>query len=676
MNTTTEYSSEPTRTIQHDGESSRRRCVAALVVLTILTVAAYQNSLAAPFVFDDQPNIVENALIRSLLPLPRFFKETGRPVGFFSFALNYANGGTNVFGYHVVNLAIHVSAGILLFWLVLRLSSLPGNPNYIHKSCHTLAFSVAAIWAVHPLQTQSVTYTIQRFECLMGLFAIVFLCCLVASTKSRFAWHWQVAGGAAVWLGMGCKESMLMVPLVGLLVDRAFLSTTWRETVQRRWLLHSLATMAAAAMLVWRVWAYSTKPSTEMGFGMTEVTWWGYLRTQPEVLLHYLRLVVWPNHLSIDYGWPIEDDPMKIYGLGAIILVLLAASLIAWVHWPRIGVLALSVFLILGPTSSFLPIRDLAFEHRMYLALAPLVVLLVLAARWIGQRMMGDERMRKRASVILLLVIITGLCLRTSVRNRDYSDPVRLWSKAAHMAPHHPRPHLQWGSWLMRRGRSQEAIAQIEYALRLDPDYGKGHHGLAVALASQGRDDEAAEHYQRAIELRPVFFNAHLNYANLCARQERFLDAERLYRIALQIRPGHATAHCFLGAVMEAQENPHAAIDEFRWALRIAPDHAQSIERLTWILATSPDQEIADPTAAMRMAERLLNFAGSQKSPSRLDVAAAACAANEDYRRAAALADSGADYAEANGNIELARAIRGRAALYRARQSAVTNRRE
>jgi len=228
----------------------------------------------------------------------------------------------------------------------------------------------------------------------------------------------------------------------------------------------------------------------------------------------------------------------------------------------------------------------------------------------------------------------------------------------------------------MRRGRSQEAIAQIEYALRLDPDYGKGHHGLAVALASQGRDDEAAEHYQRAIELRPVFFNAHLNYANLCARQERFLDAERLYRIALQIRPGHATAHCFLGAVMEAQENPHAAIDEFRWALRIAPDHAQSIERLTWILATSPDQEIADPTAAMRMAERLLNFAGSQKSPSRLDVAAAACAANEDYRRAAALADSGADYAEANGNIELARAIRGRAALYRARQSAVTNRRE
>ena len=288
---------------------------AGLIVLA--TLAAYANSFQGVFVFDDQPSIVDNPTIRHLWPIwrvlfPPSHGETvsGRPLLNLTFAVNYALGGLNPWGYHAVNLAIHVLAALPLFGILCRTLRLPPLRDRFGRSATLPALAISLLWAVHPLQTESVTYVAQRAESLCGLFYLLTLYCFIRGATidpaSRSAVRrpplWYSAAIFSCLLGMATKEVMATAPLMVLLFDRTFLAGSFAQALRRRWGLY-LGLAATLGGLAYLVVATPAGRGGTAGFATPEALGaWEYIRSQPAAILHYLRLAVWPHPLCIDYG--------------------------------------------------------------------------------------------------------------------------------------------------------------------------------------------------------------------------------------------------------------------------------------------------------------------------------------------------------------------------------------
>ena len=357
----------------------------AAVVLVAAVLASYANTLRCPFVFDDRNDIVDNPAIRRLWPLGDVFlvRSKGavaglqsRPVVNLSFALDYAVGRLDTLPYHVTNLAIHMLAGLALFGVVRRTLLLPRFRDRFGRASAGLALAAALLWAVHPLQTESVTYITQRYESMMGLFCFVAVYGVIRGGDSTHCYCWGAVTVAATLLSLGSKEVAISLPILILLYDRLLLSGLFSEIRRRRWgmYLGLLAVLAAFAML-----QLHAGPRPWAGYALP-VSWFEYARSQPGVILHYLRLVFWPQPLVLDYGWPPARTVGGILPGAMVVAGLLAATGYAfWRRWAW-GILGAWFFLILAPMSSLLPLADLAVEHRMYLPLAAVSVAVVLGA--------------------------------------------------------------------------------------------------------------------------------------------------------------------------------------------------------------------------------------------------------------------------------------------------------
>ncbi|MHC4609143.1 MAG: hypothetical protein ACYS7M_02205, partial [Planctomycetota bacterium] len=216
------------------------RAVWLLPVVLLGAALAYSPGLSAPFIYDDLSAIRENPHIRHLWPLreamsaPEQTPLAGRPVVSLSLAVNYAIGGIDVRGYHAFNLAVHLISAVLLFAIARRTL----HSHLLHErytaSAGWIALAVAAIWALHPLQTESVIYVVQRTELLMGLFYVLTLYCAIRGSRSARPWFWHTAAVSACALGMASKEVMVSAPLIVLLHDRVFISGSFRGALARR----------------------------------------------------------------------------------------------------------------------------------------------------------------------------------------------------------------------------------------------------------------------------------------------------------------------------------------------------------------------------------------------------------------------------------------------------------
>ena len=366
------------------------------LILCAAGVLAYSNSLHAPFVFDDRFHIADNALVHQFWPW-QILTHSSRPIVQLSLAWNYMLGGLDPWGYHVFNMVVHILAALVLYGVVGRTLSSSLLKAKFGRSAHWLAGLVAAIWLLHPIETQAVTYIVQRGESLMGLFYLLTLYCVIRhseSGRSRQADWWKAAAVVSCLVGMACKGGMTTAPIVVLLYDRAFLSRSWSGLMRRKGLYLGLA----ATWLVYPL-VLANSPAEwkdTAGFGYTGVSWLQYARTQPAVILHYLRLTVWPDSLCLDYAWPVARTAGEIVPQSLVILGLLSATIWAWRRSPAIGFLGVWFFLILAPSSSFIPIADLAFEHRMYLSSAAVITLGVVGLYLLGQRFSGAGNVKLR----------------------------------------------------------------------------------------------------------------------------------------------------------------------------------------------------------------------------------------------------------------------------------------
>lgn len=565
------------------------------MLLLAACLIAYHNALRGPFVLDDLYAIPANESIRSLstvLAPPAQTPVAGRPLVNLSLALNYAIGGLNPTSYHVLNVILHALAALTLFGIVRRTLSSPGLKERYRDRAGGLATTVALLWAVHPLATEAVDYTIQRTELLMSLFLLLTLYFALRGFEAPKKPAWHVAALAAFALGMASKEVTVVAPFIVFAYEWLFWPTPPGEARKRRLRLYG---GFAAVLLVSILFIATRVQRTFVGITGRDVTPWEYLLTQTGVILHYLRLVVWPTPLVGDYAdWRIARSVKEV--LPSVAAVVALASLTVWglVRRRKLAFLGVFFFLILGPTSSVRPIlTEVAAERRMYLPLAAVVALVVIAGDALLRRLAAP----RLAAVTAVTIAAVVLAFATIRRNEDYRTTLGFWSDIVAKRPDNPRARAWLGNALHDLGRDREALEQLTAAIRLDPRDATAHYNLGVVLASQGRTDEAIERNREAIRLKPEYPQAHSNLASALESRGDLDGAVRHYREAIRIDPRYVIGHYNLAVALRRQGRTAEAVGHLEEALRLKPEFPEARQLLDNLRSASGRPGTGSPTS-------------------------------------------------------------------------------
>ena len=561
---------------------------------------AYHNSFQGPFIFDDVTSIAENPHIRHLWPISEAVTTSpklavqGRPVECLTLALNYAWNGLDVRGYHALNLMLHVASALVLFGVLRRTFESERLHTRFGTAATGLAAAVALIWEVHPLQTESVTYIVQRSELLMGLFLLLTVYCFIRGVESegenpktedrnpkpisqKIPKSWYAISVLSCALGMGSKETMVGAPLIVLLYDRVFLASSFRELWRRCMGLY--VGLASTWLLLAAVVAGTNHPMT--GVGIEGLTPREYLMTEAGVILHYLRLCFWPHPLVIDYfDWPITRslEEAVIPGLGVV--GLLGATAWAFRSRPWLGFLGAWFFLILAPTSSFLPSAGEAVaERRMYLPLAAVITTVVVGVFVLGRRL-WNKGQRRALGCVATACVVALFGFLTIQRNRDYHSALTIWRDTVEKRPDNARAHNNLGLAFAKLGKLGDAVGQYKEALRIKPDLAEAQFNWGLALVRQGRLEEAIGHWEQALRNKPDFADAQYNWGLALALQGKPREAISHWEQALRIDPDLADAQYNWGLALEKLGRAAEAIRHYRQALRIRPDFVQAQEAL------------------------------------------------------------------------------------------------
>jgi tetratricopeptide (TPR) repeat protein len=546
---------------------SRRFAALAGLAIVGAGLAAYAGSFSGPFIFDDGASILGNPTIRhfwSALSPPHAGGLTvnGRPVLNLSLALNYAVSGEEVWSYHALNLAIHLLAALVLFGIVRRtLARVPG-PG---REAGLLAAAIAAWWAVHPLQTEAVTYVIQRAESLMGLCYLLTLYGFIRyagfptpAAGARAARAWAALSVVACLLGMATKEVMVSAPVLVLLYDRTFVAGSFRRAWQARRPYYGLLA-ATWLLLAGLVAGTGGNRGGSVGFGVAPA--WPYWLSQFGAITRYLRLAVWPHPLVFEYGAQRVTQPGAVLPAAVLVLLLAAGTAAALWRRPALGFLGAWFFAILAPTSLLPGTTETTVEYRMYLPLAAVLAGLALALH---------QRLGKWG-LLPVLAAIAACAVLTARRNEDYRSAVAIWSDTVAKRPENARAHYDLGYALFHAGQPAEAIAEYREAIRLRPDDAEAHNNLGNALAQSGRAPEAIAEYHEALRLHPNYAAAHNNLGNTLAQSGRLAEAVEQFRAVVGLDPGYAKGHRSLAQALADLGRRDDAIAQYQEALRLDP---------------------------------------------------------------------------------------------------------
>jgi tetratricopeptide (TPR) repeat protein len=600
------------RELIHSGARSRRP---ALLVVMVLTALAYSAALEAPLQFDDIASIPENPTIRRLWPPSIALHPpagstavSGRPVVNYSLALNYAvndwlgieqglesEGPLKTVSYHILNTLLHLASGALLFGIVCRTFRQERVGAEWARMSESIAAVVTGLWLLHPIQSEAVNYVVQRTE------LIVSACYLGTLYGSIRAWEarsrgalvgWYAAAVATCLLGMGSKEVMITAPLAVVLYDRAFRLTSWSQVARvrrgRAWFY-----LALAATGTWSLALIASGPRTgTVGFNLG-ITWYQYLYSQAWAISHYVRLVLWPDPLIIDYG---QDPVTGLAGVPGLILLTAfgAATMFAWVRantWGWFGFLGAWFFMLLAPSSSFVPITtEIAAERRIYLALVSVLVLLVIAAESLRRRIVAEPASRRwwlggtlaavglfylaatrssseqlgtalglheqgatsaadwtlRLGIAMLAVAAAWNLLRATSRRWVLGGIGALLAAATfERSRAYAHPEILWRAVVARSPRSARAY---------------NGSGYALLLSDASRLTEAQPLFSQAIALDSTYLPAWRSLAVIAMKQGRFEDARTILGRELSIDPNYADAVARMGQVLTALREPERAI--------------------------------------------------------------------------------------------------------------------
>jgi tetratricopeptide (TPR) repeat protein len=535
-----------------------------------LGVLVYVNALGNPFVYDDVRGVVGNASIRELTsPYVRLVGDLSRPVLNLSYAVDYALWGFAPFGYHLTSVLLHALNVALLFALTRAAARDAGAAAGTALEPDATALAVAALFAVHPLQTEAVGYVSGRSEVLCATF---FLGALLALRRGLVPGEarWLALGGLLGGLALGAREVAVVLPVVLLGYDRLVVRGDPAAARRRLRRIHVplLALMALAGAA--RLWVHVTTEAAA-----APVAAWQYLLMQLAVVWRYLRLLALPVGQSVVHSVDEVTTPLDPLALAAG-AGLVGVAALAWGVRRRLPLASLGVlwFLaLLAPSSTLIPLNEAMAEHRVYLASYG-VLLAVVAAAGDGRARLARRGIRLdvawRATLLLVLAALAAL---TVERNAVWADPLALWLDAARKAPAVWLPHYAVGEALRQRGDCAAAVPAYAEAQRLRPEEPLTYTNLGACLVELDRLDDARRVFRRALELDPASPRPHVNLGVVAARTGAAEEARRHFVDALARDPRHVLARRHLAALHEtAFGAPAEALRLCREIRDLAPD--------------------------------------------------------------------------------------------------------
>lgn len=581
----------------------------AVSIIALVCIIIYSNSLQSPFVFDDFNIISENQHIH-LTELTREalynagFKgpAPNRPVANLTFALNYYFGRLNVTGYHLVNVLIHLINAILVYLLTRLLcrqhcANGPQTPGKHLQAQHALSpdrpaarfggsgayalmpLFVALIFVCHPIQTQSVTYTVQRMNSLAVMFYfsafVLYVYARAGSSgiKQKLMW----AGAAASWvLALGSKEIAATLPLAVGLYEWFFL-----HNLDRKWLSRNYKYLLGLIILLGLLGLFYLKglPLERIaeGYRMRDFTPLERILTQLRVVVIYMGLLLFPHPSRLNLLHDVRpshsllDPATTLLSLLLILaLVALSAGLAKKQRIISFGIIWFFIHLMIE--SSFIAL-ELIFEHRLYLPMFGFALISVdLILRFFSRR--------PATAVVILSVIIMALGSGTFLRNRVWQSRLTLWSDVVSKSPQNYRGHYNLACDWTYIGKLNDAIFHFREALRLKPDYAKAHNNLGVVLLRQGKPNEAMRHYQQALQIDRGSAEAHYNIGVVLRSRGNMQAAVYHYLEALRLKPNFAEARNNLFIALDQQGKHTQAFKHLAGALKDKPEHAEALNNL------------------------------------------------------------------------------------------------
>jgi hypothetical protein len=542
-----------------------RKPAVHMLITATLGAVIYSNTFNVSFTFDDRENIVVNPVVREL----RYFAEPSvaeeilsgnlfhvfrtRRIAYLTFALNYRVNGLDVAGYHIVNLAIHILNALLVYWLValtFRTARFAPGACGGGRDAWLVAFFASLVFVTHPVQTQAVTYIVQRTASLVAFFYLLSLAMyinarLVQSRKKRGLLY-ALSLVSAV-LAMKTKENAFTLPFMVALYDFMFLGGPGKRRLV--YLVPFFFTILIIPLAMMGgisgggMGELETAVVSIASSGRTGVSQGAYLLTQFRVLVTYMRLLFLPVNQNVDYDYPAYgtffDAPVFASFLFLALFVGLAIYFLSrsrrrpWFRLVSFG--AFWFFMTLSVESSVIPIADEIFEHRAYLPSVGAISAAVVAVFFIASSL--SERWTRRAVMYLCLLATAVLALLTYTRNTLWQDEIRLWEDVVSKSPHKARAHLNLGLANEKSERYGEAIKEYREATRLDPGLAVAHNNLGVIYEKLGRYGDAEREYLTALRIRPGYALAHNNLGVVYEKLGRYDEAVREFKTAIGLKP-------------------------------------------------------------------------------------------------------------------------------------------
>ena len=643
-----------------------------LFLLAVFVLIIYSSSIKGPFIFDDISSIQDNPQIRlTKLTLDGIIRAgfespcSRRPAANISFALNYYFNRYDVRGYHFVNILIHIITGIILFYLIkitLRLLNAHNrNPEFkentpsdnrncsIHDSTNSsisasqhaffptsietlfIAFFTTFIWLVHPIQTQTVSYIVQRMNCMAAMFYILSLLLYVkarlAITKRRklSLFLFCILSGI---LSIASKEIAITLPFFIFLYEWYFF-----QDVSLKWLKRNLNYfLCILSFIILLAFFFLDSHPIKIilsTYNTRDFTLWQRVLTEFRVVIYYISLILIPHPMRLNLLHDFTISHSFINPITTLFSFLAISGSFVVAIWlaKRDRLLSFCILWFLGNLvieSSVLGL-EIIYEHRVYLPSMFFILMVVsLLCRFVNS---------KWISVVSLCAVTIILSGWTYQRNIVWSDDVILWQDCVKKSPYKPRQHYNLGVILSRNGNLDDAIKHYRTALNFQPDYVEAYYNLGNALARRGDAEAAIHNYRKALQFNPRFFKAYYNIARIMSNQGKTGESIRNYQKALNLNS----------------------------------EMTETLYNLSWIYATSENRKYRNGEKAVKLAEKLCMLTGYQQ-PLALDALAAAYAENGKFDKAILAAQKAFKLSLQVGPKELALGLQMRLKLYQSEQ--------
>jgi Flp pilus assembly protein TadD len=545
-----------------------------LLSVVFLGMIIYSNSFDCSFQFDDKHNILTNGVIRSLTDLKAIWDLSSlRFVPFYSFAINYHFGKFDVGGYHLVNLIIHLINSGLVMWLTSLLFSSPGLKDHpVAKHKNSISFLMALLFVSHPLATGSVTYIVQRMASMVAMFYFLsiglYMKARLSETKSKYL----LFAGSSVFaiLAFLSKENSFTLPIAIVLIELLILNSKKIaiNIKDYRVIGATLVFLILGFFVMTKLPLEILKPILPSKYNFQTITSENYFYTQLGVILKYIQLLIFPINQNIDHDITLSNSFFEIKPILSS-LVLLSLIAIALFNFDKNKIISFGIlwfFITISIESSFIPINDLAFEHRTYIPSFGFFLILTCGA----YQLFWDKH--KNTVVFLFTSLILVNSVLSYNRNKVWKDEISLWSDAAKKSPNKVRPFLNRGYAYGNIKEWDNAITDFNRVNEIEPKFhAAAYYNLGLAYWTRGQKELSVKNYSLAIEVDPKYDDAYYGrgtcYFYLNQPEQALAD----YNKTIEVNNKYDKAYTARGILNNNLKRYDEAIADYSKAIEINP---------------------------------------------------------------------------------------------------------